>query len=262
MKHEQRHQRLRILVGLLAALAPAVPALWPNAPVSVRLLTVPTFYWLCKVLYDQWPQFYLAVTRLRLWILNGEVAWTMAIDFESPSTSESVDGIVQAIREAYPKAQVWGSDPLMKTMRLPMLGALRIQATELSLPFDEEEPILSLQFTDFVVPFRHSNKVLEALISLLNDKIKPIVRPSREKYAFTVRFGGPNPYYGLFLRQLNLPKQELIAFNCEFVDRIRHKKETVQVSQDGVALVAHDLLNLQSLARRYVTLSTGSLTSP
>jgi hypothetical protein len=126
---------------------------------------------------------------------------------------------------------------------------------------DNEKGNLYFGVSEVTVPFKKSEQITDEIISIVNDILLPECRPDSQQYILKVKFGEQNPYFGLFVRKLRLPDQNLVSFKVEFYENVGHKKEKVEVSKAEVALITESLPSLQILSRRYITLASLDLTN-
>lgn len=247
---------------LLVFVAPILPlvASWTQAPIQAELLALlPAWIlWGTQLLYHQWDRFYLFANRAWLWITNTEVHWTM--NLELICQEEDIDRInlmSSSILKYLPDANQWSTDNLSVVISLPIGGVIKIDSRTV-YEWDEGDRVYSynVQVSNFVVPFRHSNKALDQIAVLIEKAIEPAVNASRKKYVFKLNFGEQNPYFGLFVKRLKVPQQELVDFRCEFVDRDGGAEGRVDVGKDRLALTTTSLMNFKLLSERYVALAS------
>ncbi len=261
MRNHDQKRTLRMTLRVVAVLSPLIPIIWPSNH-YLKVFATPLICEIGKILYDEWAQFYLWTTRLFFKLTNARVSWTMSAEYRGSCDPECLHSIASAIVDTYTGSVLWHDSDYEKIVKLSIGGAARVRVVTTVDALDEEDTIFHFQLTDYPVPFRDSDGALQSLVALFDTSIKPLVQPSREKYVLKVSFGDPNPYFGLFLRRVNLPKQELVAFHCIFTEKIGPSKETIQVSKDHIAVVTRSLVNLQALARRYITLAGLSSSNP
>lgn len=251
------------LVGLI--LAPLTSALfiqdaWKKSYPILNALDYSYLLFVLMVLYDRWDPFYFHTTKGIMWLWNSKVSWSMTAEWERVASQEPVTAIYEALKASYPDAVPWMNGEREKIIKLPIGCMVRIRQVMTFDGIEGESTIVSIDIGDLVVPFRSATEILDAIVGLLTVSHKAL-RPDAERYTFRVTMPGPNPYFGLFVRQLRLPKQQLVSFICEFTEYIGPIEEQVQVSDKRISFVAHSVSTLQTLSRRYVTLATLDLTS-
>lgn len=243
---------------LFLAITPLLP-LWLSNQWLLTILGPSYLLWLANLLYDHSDWFYFHATRLMLWVSNEEVAWSLAADW-SETNADPTQAVYTVLRQAYPDAVLWQNSPTEKIIKLPLGCVVRMRQTSSVDSLSQTEQGFLLEIADLVVPFRRSTRMLDELIALL-DQVRPLLTPASENYRFRVTMAGANPYFGLFVRRLRVPQQQLKSFICEFSERVGPITEDIQVGENRIALVAHSLSSLQTLSRRYVTLATLDLTN-
>lgn len=243
---------------LFLAFTPLLP-LWLPQQWLLTILGPSYLLWVATLLYDHSDWFYFHATRSLLWLGNDEVAWSLVATWNQ-TNEDPAHAVYAALRQAYPAAVLWQNNPTEKIIKLPIGCMVRLRQTATFDGIDHTEQGFLLEIADLVVPFRRSTRMLDELITIL-DLVRPLLAPGVESYRFRVTMSGANPYFGLFVRRLRLPAQQLQTFICEFNERVGPMTENIQVAENRIALVAHSLSSLQTLSRRYITLATLDLTN-
>ncbi len=268
----RRSQFWQILSGIWYAfviIAPIVPIVSPQIITNFPLfsfLFAPAWLGLVgKLLYDNNSKFYFWTTRLFLWLTNTNVNWSLTVNLDAKVDDKVFQSLFEEVIKNYPESKPWGNRKSEKIVELPFGAVVSFDRTkkielheELSMGSDAS---LQIKTNELIVPFRNSDTILEELIALIGQVILPKISPRNEKYSFKIKFGPTNPYFGLFVRELRLPKNSLIAFRIEFDELVGREKERVDVSSERIALTAKSLNNLQALCKRYVTLATLDLSN-
>jgi hypothetical protein len=263
-----RHNTLRILKPIwlffLVATPVAIALLPSGSPAWIKAALVPSYLlWLIKIAYDNSDRVYFNVNRFFLFITNGQVRWTMSVEMTTALKLDAAcDTAFTAIRKAWPSAAVWRNEPADKQIHLPGGGGLlRVRQAMFQTDPDDLGAALIVDLSDLLIPFRASTRTLEQITGIF-ESIRRQLQPQSEKYTLKVKFDASNPYYGLFIRQLRVPKQEIVSFLCDIDQHVGPERGRVAVSQERLALTTTSLSTLNTLSRRYITLASLDLTNP
>ena len=248
---------------ILVAAPVAVAYLPTGAPAWLKAVFGASYLlWLFRLAYDNSERVYFHCNRFLLFITNGQVRWTMSVEMTTDLSPSACDTAFATIRAAWPSAVVWRNDPGDKEVHLPGGGGLlRIRQTSYPTDTNRIEDVLVINLSDLLIPFRASNHTLDLIVSVL-ESVRQKLQPKSEKYTLKVKFDSVNPYYGLFIRQLRLPNQEIVSFTCDIDQRVGPDKGRVVVNQDRLALTTTNLTTMSLLSRRYITLASLDLSNP
>jgi hypothetical protein len=241
------------VLPLIPLLIPAIAKhpLWPLIPGYLL--------WVLKLSFDHFDQVNLFFNKLILRITNREVVWGMSAEFSGNFSSEKLQDVYGSLLDFLPTAKTWRDEKDSKIVKLPMGGTLKIETLTVRDGEDDFTEILHFDLSDYVVPFNHSEKLLNQLIELIDKTIRSVVNAEREKYTFKVGFGEKNPYFGLFMKRLRLSEQGNIRFNISFKEKIGVNSGRVEVSTDKLVVVTKSLSSLQHFSSKYITLSSLNL---
>ncbi len=246
-----------------ALIGPAIPIIFPNIHPIIAYLMAPAWISLIlKLFYDNNGRFYFWATKKIMWIFNTRVDWSLAVEFDGNVNQNIIDQIFTDLFSFYKNAKTWHNEPKDKIIELPDLGCnIHIQQITWGDSTGDEFSTLRIDISELLVPFRQSDDTLDKLIAFINQKILPVVNPINEKYSFNVKFENSNPYFGLFIRKLRLPERSLVRFNIVWDEKIGSQNERVEVNAHKVSFVTKNLINFQTLSKRYITLATLDLTN-
>jgi len=265
MNHARMLRIIKPIWLIILALGPVAVVLLPTptSPILGAVLSTSYVLWLGKLAYDNSDRFYFHFTRLLLRLANARVRWTMSVELDAKSGAAKIDELYKRVLASNPTAAPWHNEPGDKMFKLPDGGGL-VRLRDALIPTGPDGEMSSqivLEVSDLVVPFNHSDQTLDWLLGLL-EELRKLAEPTSEKYVLKIRFDGKNPYYGLFVRQLRLPKQELVSFECDFVEHVGLRRGRVQATNERIALTTDSINTLNSLSRRYLTLASLDLTNP
>ncbi len=241
-----------ILLGFITLVPLFVPSIEQNPKLWYF---VGWLFWVTKLTIDKVDRINLAWNRFWLWITNGSVYWTVLAEFDGQYEDDTLDKIYDKVQTISPEIKVWSSNNGEKVIKLPIGGAIRLNRVTYQSGVDELKSTLRMDVSDFAVPFRDSEMILENLVSIIENGIKVVYKPLNEKYVFKVSFGENNPYFGLFIKRFRTHEHNLISFRVELDEKVGLSRERVDISASKLTVTTHSLTSLQKLSRKYVTLS-------
>jgi hypothetical protein len=144
-------------------------------------------------------------------------------------------------------------------VKIPDIGMIiKIYTAEIRQDEGDFSTELILAVQRLYVPFRHSTKVLNKLISLIQ-QVREVNSSGKESYDFKAVFVSGNPYLGLFLRRLRVSNSARL--NVEYTDVEGANEAKVSVTKEKVSLMTKDLQSFQAFSKKYITLSSLDLSN-
>jgi hypothetical protein len=242
------------MLGLGAAIAPIIPVLFPEHKV-LAVLVSPLLYWVFRTLYDNVPGFSVTVRRLWLCLTNARVNWSLSVDYTVTANQTTLPRVIQALVDGYPGTKTMESTDSFAFLQLPDLGIVRVSSRQVPEYDSTITSHLLIDFQEIAAPFRHADGLVEQISQLMEDHLESAVDASARRFTCKVRFGQSNPYYGLYIQRLAVPKQDAVRYHIEFEDSIGTRRERIHVSERQLSFVTDNLMSWSRLARRYITLA-------
>lgn len=240
-----------IIIGLILVFLVIVILFSPNILIG-RIESISTILgWsllFVKYLYEKWEGFYIRTNKTVLWILNKEIQWDFNIELSAENQNFISDKLWKIIKEYENTAVRWHGDD--RKLIVNMKGyTIRIFNANYYDGDDISESI-SIQVSNLKLPYRIFKDTIECkiipLLALLNDNIDSI----NEKYVIKIMFGSSNPFFGYFIRKLELPK--VVSFSCDFIeDSIGNQEQVVTVRKDRIDIVTDNLNAARNLSLKY-----------
>jgi hypothetical protein len=221
------------------------------------LAALPTFLALISyAVYHNVEYVYVIVNRFWMWISNTSVSWSLSAEYIGIQANE-IDNIYRAIIDKYDDAEPVQNQPIAKLINLHksirgMIRLTQIDSAESDQLLDDENKFVVSVF-NLRVPFRDSESALDELNYLFSNIIEKQIHPTETEYTFRINFEANNPYYGLFIRKEKIHAQDIVSFNCAFVDRRGHSEGHVSVSNKRLSLVTQSSTDFRALSKRYVS---------
>ena len=240
---------LPIVVLIVATVVLHQPA-WAIAITALP----PWAYALLRVLYDWWDDFHFWISRTYIYWLNKEVDWELRAEYQDFESSAILVEIATYLKSEFPKAQFLVDEGDQKVIRLDGFPVrLRVTTESFSSQsYDTPTNFLIVDTMPMNHAFRRAQKLMNPILCLL-EKIADKVNAAEQKYEMQIRFDGENPYFGFYVQRVKLPN--VTRFQCEFTEQIGGYKQSVVVSEKGIAIVTDSIASLSTLAKEYLSLA-------
>jgi hypothetical protein len=210
---------------------------------------------LVQYFYSKSEKFYIVANNIRFWLTNETTKWNFTIDFHDYKQANPIEQIHLIINRQTNKATKWHEDASSLIVNMPGY-TIRAFISEVQTFDLDTERVVCVQFSDLELPYRtFRSKIDNEIVPLIKD-IADTLHSNYGKYVAKISFSSTNPYFGFFVRKLELPK--VVSFSCDFIDTsIGGHKQTVTVSKDRIEIVTNDILALHMLSKKYIALSGG-----
>jgi hypothetical protein len=247
---------LLVIAMLISVLASAgISAAVSNFADRIEFITTVLGWslFIIQYLYNKSENFYVWINKVKLWLTNETTKWIFTVDFYHSKNPSALEKISKLISKHDPKSITWHKDANSLIVNLPGY-AMRIIEAEVRNSFDEKDQVITIQVSNLELPFRSFRRRIEAeLIPLLNE-IVTIVKPATQKYVAKIGFANPNPFFGYFVRKLDLPK--VVSFTCDILENnVGGNSQNVTVRKDRIEIITDNLAALQSLSSKYMAFS-------
>jgi hypothetical protein len=210
-------------------------------------------------LYRRSDRFYLRINSIIFWITNRPTKWNLTIDFRGVELDSPLEMLRSAIENGLPSAaKLWHDGEYTKILNVPGY-TIRMQVVPYpnGVPNPDEpayEESVLMQLSDLELPYRSFRSKLEGEIIPLVDRAVASLNPREQQYAVKIRFQSKNPYFGFFVRRLDLP--QVVSFSADVLDSsVGGEAQNVSVKKEQIEIVTDSLLALQALSKKYVALS-------
>jgi len=217
------------------------------------------FVFVARFLYEKRERFYLLVNNARFWITNRSTHWNVTIELRGIDTESALEDALSAIADRVSSdATIWHDAPRKKILNLAgytlRLRLLPEPGADYLPDQDSPHDVLVIQISDLELPFRSFTRKLEKQIIPILHSILQALDPRQEKYSAKIRFGSGNPYFGFFVRHLDVP--QVTSFAVDVADTTAAGTEQrVCIRKRQIEIVTDNLLALSTLSRKYVALS-------
>ncbi len=208
--------------------------------------------------YSKSEGFYLKANNLRLWLTNDTTKWNFTIDFYDCAQVQPLKNIWSVASRKNNNAIKWHDDEHSIIINMPGYTIRSFISNE---EYNESREldyrsVVTVQVSNLELPYKSfKQKIENEIIPLLKD-IVDVIKPEKEKYAAKISFSSSNPYFGYFVRKLELTK--VVSFSCDLIETsVGGHPQTITVRKDRIDIVTNDLLSLQTLSMKYAALSGG-----
>jgi hypothetical protein len=206
-----------------------------------------------QYLYNKSENFYVWVNLARVWATNETTKWNFTVDFYPSKRKDFLSKISKLISYNSPKSITWHKDVNSAIVNLPGY-TLRIIETEVNNAAEERDYVIVIQISNLELPFRSFRRKIENEIIPVLNEISNIIKPTNQKYVAKISYSEANPFFGYFVRKLDLPK--VVSFTCDILESgVSGSSQNVIVRKDKIEIVTDNLAALQSLSFKYIALS-------
>lgn len=246
-----------IIAGMALPVAhPQATGKWGDILEAIRTYAGWVLF-LLQYFYSKSEKFYVRANSLLLWLTNEPTKWNFTVDLQDCAQKHLLHSVWQAISQRKQPATPWHRDDSSLIVNMPGYGLRVFVSGGIPLHGDStaNPRVVSIQVSNLELPFRTFRAKIENEIIPLISEIADILQPAKEKYAAKVSFASTNPYFGFFIRRLDLPK--VVSFTCDFIESsVGERDQIVTVQKDRIDIVTDDLLALQALSLKYVALAS------
>lgn len=246
---------LLIVAVILSVTQPGRVVGWGN---TVQAITVGAGWvlFILQYLYSKSERFYVWVNSLHLWLTNESTKWNFTVDLHDCEQERLLPSVWETISQLVPQAIRWHHDDYKLIVNMPgyTIRAFVSGAVSLYEGNVDDPSVVCIQVSNLELPFRTFRaKIENEAIPLMRDIVKTL-QPKTEKYAAKISFSSTNPYFGFFVRRLELPR--IVSFTCDFIESsVGGRDQTVTVRRDRIEIITDDLPTLQTLSLKYVRLA-------
>lgn len=210
-----------------------------------------------QYLYSKSERFYVVANILRLRLTNAATEWDFTVELQDCDRSRSLSDVWEVIHHQVREAMRWHSSEHSLIANMPgyTLRVFTAQNSLVSQDHNQMSDVTCIQVSNLQLPFRtFKDRIEHEIIPLLHHLVE-MLSPATEKYAAKIGFSSTNPYFGFFVRKLDLPK--VVSFTCDLIETsVGGEEQTVTVRKDQIEIVTDNILALQTLSLKYVALAT------
>lgn len=211
---------------------------------------------LFQYFYAKSEKFYIRINNFRLWLTNETTKWNFSVDMVAPSTSFSTEKIWKIIKNQTDNSSKWHEDreSIIINMHGYTLRVFQSQVPGYETGFLEYGGRINIQISNLELPFRSFRNKIENEIIPLTQNIIDQIKPEKKKFVAKITFSSLNPYFGYFIRKLEIPK--VVSFNCDFFEsNFGDNKPVIRIRKDSLEIVANDLHAMHILSKKYIAMS-------
>jgi hypothetical protein len=238
--------------------------LFPNQLNPIKNALDDTKLWLgwvlfaIQYLYSKSDKVYLFLNSLRMWVFNNSTKWTLTIDFGSKLQENTLENIWNLTKKIRPNSKLWhiANDLLIINLDGYTLRLFLALSPENYSDNNSIEKNICIQISNLELPYReYKRKLVYDIIPFLH-ALSELLKPSTEKYVAKIQFSKVNPYFGYFVRKLDLPN--VASFTCDILEySVGGQKQNVTIHKEKMEIVTDNLHALDVLSQKYVSLSWG-----
>lgn len=246
---------LLLVSAWLALTRPTSANEWDDI-IQAIVVTMGWVLFILQYLYSKSEKFYILVNSIRLWFTNETTKWNFVVDYYDCTEKEPLNNIWAIVSSQIPDAKRWHQDPSTLIINMPGYTLRAFTSIDPTQYIDVSTlQTVSIQLSDLELPFRTFRAKIENEAIPMIQVIAETLKPTRGKYVAKIAFSSTNPYFGFFVRRLDLPS--VVSFTCDLIENGMGKQDqVVTIRKDRIEIVADNLVALQTLSSRYVRLTS------
>jgi len=196
---------------------------------------------LLPVVVQQTPRLYLSYTKLKFHIRNSPTTWDLSFRFRPAASSVDLSAIGQQLLQAFPGGAIIASTTNRLVVRVLRRYVLELALVPPGLEHPEEMQQLELEATiaPVTVGYRDSKRLLDRELLPLLNRLQSLAASTWSCYTLRVDLPDNNPFFGVYLHQLNLSSIE--NFNIVFQVPFHDTQNRVLVAKERLTIVSESL---------------------
>lgn len=232
-----------------------------NAIATISTALLAALGWAASIaqfIYHKSEKFFIKFNSCYLKLTNATTHWDFTIELRNCHEIEPIKVISDVVKHHSNQAMILHEERHKLVANLP--GFTLDVMAQGRVPIEDWENVV-LRISNLELPYRSfRNRIIDQIVPLLED-ISKGVGADGGKYAAKISFSNGNPYFGYFLRKLELPR--IVAFQCDLLETTAgNRKQNVRVYKNRLDIVADSPHALLSLALKYVAFSIQNLSEP
>jgi hypothetical protein len=210
-----------------------------------------------QLAYRHWDRFYFAVERLRLRFTGAGATCSFEAEFKVPEVDPTkVKQLADDLRAADKSSRLIAQEPMkivfqMQGMTVAVSGHASGGVTPVS-----DSATLVVQIVEATWPFRKALQVASEGAPALFEQASKAIAATGEKYTVDVRFGAGNPYFGFFVRNLNLAAVDRFIVEMHLEAQGDPKAAFLHANNHHLTITTRKSSILASMSKRYIALSS------
>jgi hypothetical protein len=212
---------------------------------------------LVEFTYRHWDKLYFNVERLRLRFLGAGTTCSFEAEFKVPDVAPAkVKQLADDLRAADKASRLLAQEPMKivfqtQGMTVAVSGHAAGAVTAIS-----DDATVVVQIVEATWPFRKALQVASEQAPALFEQASKALRADREKYTVDVRFQAGNPYFGFFVRNLNLAAVDRFVVEMHLEVQGDPKAAFLQANNNHLTIVTQKSSILAAMSKRYLALSS------
>lgn len=198
---------------------------------------------LLPLVVRQTPKLYLLLAKLRFFITNGPATWDLSVRFAEHQYRGNSHSLARdLISWAGGESGIISSTDNRVVVRLLRRFVLEIASSAgefPGVPDNLEQTAIEITVLPVMVGYRHSKHFLDDELLPMLDRVQRTTKADWVSYALRVDLPERNPFYGLYLSQMNV--DAVRKFTIEFAVPTKSKDARVTVAKSGLTVVSDTL---------------------
>lgn len=246
-----------VAVPVLALIAVFVINIKQIASLAYLSFVPAWLFFVAQQVYRHWDRFYFFVERWRLRLTGAGATCSFDAEFKLPDVDQAkVKKLADDLRAADKSSTLIAQEPMrivfqMQGMTIVVSGHAAGGVTPVS-----DTGTLVVQIVQATWPLRKAIQVASDSAPALFEQASKSLTATGEKYTVDVRFGAGNPYFGFFVRNLNLASVDRFTVEMHLEAQGDPKAAFLQATDHHLTITTGKSSILASMSKRYIALST------
>lgn len=215
-------------------------------------------YLILRLAHQHWNRFYFLVESFRLRWLGAGVTWQSQAEYGIASVDgELVRRVANELRKSDSRSTILAEEADRVVFQVNGITlAVRGHAVAPVLPNDDSEAgTLIVQVVEGTWPFSKAVELATDTAPRLFETARRSLSPTSEKYWAEIRFTSGNPYFGFFLRNINLASIDRFVVELQVPVPGDSKPAAVTARKDYMTIVTRHSSTLATVSRRYLAMA-------
>ena len=222
------------------------------------LAFLPSFLWLVlQLAYRYWDWLYLMVEKARLHVLGRGVSLGLRADYSVDDADKRLPAAITRLKELWPTRQLAGEAyrVVLEVNEVTLVIAATAAVPTTTMGIDDTRSTITVELVRHPWPFRRALQLVNDFAPSVLEELHRTLSPLSEKYVAEITFGESNPYFGFFVRNIQLKNIDRFVVELHVSLPGDPRPVSVTATKDKVTLVAWKATSLSTSTRRYLALA-------
>jgi hypothetical protein len=215
-------------------------------------------YVILRLAHQHWNRLYFLVESFRLRWTGRGISWQSQAEYSVAALDgDLVRRIADELRKSDARSTILAEEPNKVIFQVNgiTLAVHGHPAVPLLPNSDPESSTLIVQVVEGIWPFAKAVELATDTAPGLFETARRLLSPTSEKYWAEIRFTSGNPYFGFFLRNINLASVDRFTVDLQVPVPGDSKPAAVTAKKDHMTIVTRRSSTLATVSRRYLAMA-------